>query len=116
MMVGALHDPFDDIHMGVTAENVATKWDISREDQDKLAVESHRRAANAINKGYFKSQILPIEVKVKKGATLFDTDENVRGDATLEELAKLQPVFARKTARSRPATRPASTTRPRRWC
>jgi acetyl-CoA C-acetyltransferase len=92
-MVGALSDPFDDCHMGVTAENVAQRWEISREDQDKLAVESHQRAARAISNGYFKPQILPIEVKVKGGTMLFDTDENVRGDTNLEKLAKLRPVF-----------------------
>ncbi|MCS6883044.1 MAG: acetyl-CoA C-acyltransferase family protein [Oscillochloridaceae bacterium] len=93
MMVGALNDPFDDCHMGVTAENVAAKWGISREDQDALAVESHRRAAAAIDAGYFKSQIVPVEIKVKGGTQLFDTDEGVRRDTTLEKLAKLKPVF-----------------------
>lgn len=93
MMVGALNDPFDDVHMGVTAENVAAKWGISREDQDALAVESHRRAAAAIDAGYFKSQIVPVEVKVKGGVQVFDTDENVRRDASLERMAKLKPVF-----------------------
>ncbi len=93
MMVGALNDPFDDVHMGVTAENVAAKWSISREDQDALAVESHRRAAAAIDAGYFKSQIVPVEVKVKGGVQVFDTDENVRRDASLERMAKLKPVF-----------------------
>jgi acetyl-CoA C-acetyltransferase len=92
-MVGALSDPFDDCHMGITAENVAKRWEISREDQDALAVESHRRAANAVNSGYFKEQILPIEVKIKGGTMLFDTDENVRGDTTIEKLARLRPIF-----------------------
>jgi acetyl-CoA C-acetyltransferase len=92
-MVGALSDPFDDCHMGITAENVAKRWEISREDQDALAVESHKRATNAIEKGYFKAQILPIEVKVKGGTMLFDTDENVRADASLEKMAKLRPAF-----------------------
>ena len=92
-MVGALSDPFDDCHMGVTAENVAKRWEISREDQDALAVESHKRAASAISNGYFKEQILPIEVKVKGGTALVETDEGVRGDASLEKLAKLRPVF-----------------------
>src|SRR5258706_4548934 len=92
-MVGALSDPFDDCHMGITAENVAKRWEISREDQDALAVESHRRAANAINSGYFNEQILPIEVKIKGGTMLFDTDENVRGDTTIEKLARLRPIF-----------------------
>jgi acetyl-CoA C-acetyltransferase len=93
MMVGALTDPFDDCHMGVTAENVAGKWGVSREDQDKLAVESHRRAAEATEKGYFKDQILPIELASRKGTTVFDTDEHVRPDVSLEQMAKLKPVF-----------------------
>ncbi len=92
-MVGALSDPFDDCHMGITAESVAKRWEISREDQDALAVESHRRAANAVNSGYFKEQILPIEVKIKGGTMLFDTDENVRGDTTIEKLSRLRPIF-----------------------
>lgn len=93
MMVGALHDPFHVIHMGVTAENVAKEFNVSREDQDTLAVESHKRAANAIANGYFKEQILPIEVKTRKGPVVFDTDEHVRGDATVEGMAKLKTVF-----------------------
>ncbi|MCR2747555.1 beta-ketothiolase BktB [Limnobacter parvus] len=93
MMVGALHDPFHVIHMGVTAENVAKEFNVSREDQDNLAVESHKRAANAIANGYFKEQILPIEVKTRKGPVVFDTDEHVRGDATVEGMAKLKTVF-----------------------
>ncbi|GAB4441218.1 MAG: acetyl-CoA C-acyltransferase family protein [Chloroflexi bacterium OHK40] len=93
MMVGALTDPFDDCHMGVTAENVAAKWEISREEQDALAVESHTRAATAIDAGRFKGQIVPIELKVKGGTQIFDTDENVRRDTTMEKLAKLRPVF-----------------------
>src|SRR5262249_15220938 len=92
-MVGALSDPFDDCHMGVTAENVAKKWNISREDQDKLAVESHRRAANAIDKGFFKAQIVPVEVKVKGGTVPFEIDESVRHDSNMEKLARLKPVF-----------------------
>jgi acetyl-CoA C-acetyltransferase len=93
MMVGALTDPFDDCHMGVTAENVAGKWGISREDQDALAVQSHQRAAKATAEGYFKEQILPIELKSRKGTVTFDTDEHVRADASLEGMAKLRPVF-----------------------
>jgi len=92
-MVGALSDPFDDCHMGVTAENVAKKWKVSREDQDKLAVESHRRAAHAIDKGYFKAQILPVPVKVKGGTAPFEIDETVRRDSTVEKLARLKPAF-----------------------
>jgi acetyl-CoA C-acetyltransferase len=93
MMVGALTDPFDDCHMGVTAENVAGKWGISREDQDALAVQSHQRAAKATAEGWFKDQILPIELKSRKGTTTFDTDEHVRADASIEGMAKLKPVF-----------------------
>ena len=93
MMVGALTDPFDDCHMGVSAENVAGKWGISREDQDALAVQSHQRAAKATAEGYFKEQILPIEFKSRKGTTTFDTDEHIRADANLEGMAKLRPVF-----------------------
>jgi len=91
--VGALTDPFDDCHMGMTAENIAAKWRVSREDQDALAVESHRRAAQALAKGYFKEQIVPIEVRTKGGSTLFEADEHVRADATLGGMAKLKPVF-----------------------
>ena len=92
-MVGALSDPFDDCHMGVTAENVAKKYKISREDQDKLAAESHRRAAAAIDHGYFNGQIVPVEVKVKGGTVPFQVDETVRRDSTVEKLARLKPVF-----------------------
>jgi acetyl-CoA C-acetyltransferase len=93
MMVGALTDPFDDCHMGVTAENVAARWEISREEQDALAVESHQRAAAAIDGGRFKEQIVPVEIKVKGGTQTFDTDENVRRDVSMERMAKLRPVF-----------------------
>lgn len=91
--VGAVTDPFDDCHMGVTAEHVATKWHVRREDQDALAVESHRRAARALSSGYFKAQIVPIEVQTKAGPVAFETDEHVRADASLAALAKLKPVF-----------------------
>jgi len=93
VMVGALSDPFDDVHMGVTAENVAKKWHVSREDQDKFAAESHRRAANAIDKGYFKGQIVPVEIKIKGGTAPFEIDETVRRDSTAEKLGRLKPVF-----------------------
>jgi acetyl-CoA C-acetyltransferase len=92
-MVAALSDPFDDCHMGVTAENIAKKWEIAREDQDKLAVMSHGRAVKAIDAGYFKDQILPVEIKSKKGTTVVDTDEHPRRDATVEGMGKLRPVF-----------------------
>jgi acetyl-CoA C-acetyltransferase len=96
MMVGALTDPFDTIHMGVTAENVAAQCGLTRADQDSFAVESHKRAANAQSKGYFKDQILPVELKSKKGPVQFDTDEHVRADASLEGMAKLKAVFAKE--------------------
>ena len=96
MMAGALSDPFETIHMGVTAENVARKCGISREQQDAFAVESHRRAAAAIAAGYFKSQIVPIEIKTRKGVEQFATDEHVRADASLENMGKLKPVFAKE--------------------
>lgn len=92
-MVGALSDPFDDCHMGITAENVATKWGITRQAQDELAVLSHQRAVAAIKAGYFKEQILPIESKVRGQTVVFDTDEHPRADASLEKLAKLRPAF-----------------------
>jgi acetyl-CoA C-acetyltransferase len=92
-MLGALHDPFENIHMGVTAENIATECQITREQQDELAVRSHQRAAAAVDGGYFKSQIVPVEVKTRKGVTVFDTDEHVRRDASLESMAGLKPVF-----------------------
>jgi acetyl-CoA C-acetyltransferase len=94
-MVGALSDPFEDCHMGVTAENVAQKWGVTREDQDALAVQSHKRAARATAEGYFKDQILPVEVKGRKGTTVIDTDEHVRTDASMEQMAKLKPVFSK---------------------
>ena len=96
MMVGALTDPFDTIHMGVTAENIASRYKLSRAEQDAFAVESHKRAANAIAKGHFKEQILPIELKTKKGPVIFDTDEHVRSDASIEGMAKLKAVFQKE--------------------
>jgi acetyl-CoA C-acetyltransferase len=91
--LGILHDPFEKIHMGITAENVATRHGISRQMQDELALASQKRAANAIAQGYFKGQIAPVELHSRKGVTLFETDEYVRGDTTLEGLAKLKPAF-----------------------
>ena len=93
MMVGALTDPFDTVHMGITAENVAAKWGVSRQQQDELAVESNKRAINAIEKGYFKEQILPIELKGRKGPVIVDTDEHPRADASMDGMAKLRTVF-----------------------
>jgi acetyl-CoA C-acetyltransferase len=92
-MLGALSDPFDDCHMGITAENVAEKWNVTREEQDELALQSHQRAAAAIKAGYFKEQILPIEFKVKGKTVAFDTDEHVKSDTSLEKLSKLRPAF-----------------------
>ena len=96
MMVAALHDPFQNIHMGVTAENVAAKWGITRQMQDELAVESHRRAAAATKEGRFKSQIVAVETKGKKGPVVFDTDEHFRAEVTMEDMAKLKPVFVKE--------------------
>jgi acetyl-CoA C-acetyltransferase len=96
MMVAALHDPFHNIHMGVTAENVAAKWGITRQMQDELAVESHRRAAAATKAGHFRSQIVPVVSKGRKGDVVFDTDEHFRDGATMEDMAKLKPVFVKE--------------------
>ncbi len=93
MMVGALTDPFDTLHMGITAENVAAKWEITRKQQDEMAVESNRRAINAIQNGYFKDQILPVEIKTRKGTVVVDADEHPRADASMDGLAKLKTVF-----------------------
>ncbi|MFO1327252.1 MAG: acetyl-CoA C-acyltransferase family protein [Rubrivivax sp.] len=93
MMVATLTDPFGVGHMGITAENLAAKWGITREQQDALAVESQRRAAAAIAEGRFKSQIVPIVKQSKKGEVVFDTDEYVKASTTMETLAKLKPAF-----------------------
>jgi acetyl-CoA C-acetyltransferase len=93
MMVGALSDPFEGMHMGVTAENVAAEHQIDRETQDAFALESQKRAARAISEGRFKGQIAPIEVRVKRDMVPFDTDEHVKADATMEGLQKLRAVF-----------------------
>ncbi|MCL6467549.1 MAG: acetyl-CoA C-acyltransferase family protein [Ralstonia sp.] len=96
MMLGALHDPFHTIHMGVTAENVAREFGISREQQDQTALESHQRASRAIQAGYFKDQIVPVTIKSRKGDIQFDTDEHVRHDATIDDMTKLKPVFTKE--------------------
>ncbi len=93
MMVAALTDPFGVGHMGITAENLATKYDISREEQDAFAAESHRRAAAAREAGYFKEQIVPITKQTRKGDVVIDTDEHIRPDTTAEKLAKMRPAF-----------------------
>jgi len=96
MMVGALHDPFETIHMGVTAENIAEKWGISRETQDALAVESHRRAEAATKAGHFKAQIVPVMLKSRKGEVAFETDEHFRPDCQIGDMSKLKPVFKKE--------------------
>jgi acetyl-CoA C-acetyltransferase len=98
-MLNILHDPFHRIHMGVTAENVADRYDISREQMDELAVESHRRAAAAIAAGLFKEQIVPVRIATRKGETVFDTDEHVKAETTAEVLAKMKPAFRKEGGR-----------------
>ncbi|BAL24590.1 acetyl-CoA C-acyltransferase family protein [Azoarcus sp. KH32C] len=94
-MVGILHDPWEGFHMGITAENVAARYGISRAMQDELALESQRRAAHAIAEGRFAAQIVPVEVPSRKGPIAFDTDEHVRAEVSIEQLAKMKPVFKR---------------------
>jgi acetyl-CoA C-acetyltransferase len=93
LMVSTLTDPFGAGHMGITAENLATKWNITRDEQDALAVESHRRATAAIAEGRFKSQITPITMQTRKGDVVFDTDEHVKATTTMESLGKMKPAF-----------------------
>ncbi len=95
-MVGILHDPFQNVHMGITAENVAARFGVSREDQDQLAVESQRRAARAIAEGRFASQLISVPVQTRKGIVHFEVDENVRGDVSVEQLAKMKPAFKKE--------------------
>jgi acetyl-CoA C-acetyltransferase len=92
-MTGALHDPFGNGHMGVTAENIAAKYGFTREQQDQFAIDSHKKASRAIDSGYFKSQIVPIELKTRKGVEQFTTDEHVRKEVSPAEMAKLKAVF-----------------------
>ena len=92
-MTAALHDPFGHGHMGVTAENIAAKYGITREQQDAFAMESHRRAASALDAGHFRSQIVPVEVKTKKGPANFEIDEHVRRELKIEDMQKLKPAF-----------------------
>ena len=96
MVIGALHDPFHTIHMGVTAENVAAKYGITREMQDALAVESHNRAQRATESGLFKDQIMPVMLKSKKGDVAYATDEHFRPNCVLADMAKLKPVFIKE--------------------
>ena len=93
-MLGILHDPFHGIHMGITAENIARRNHISRQTQDELALEDQQRAARAIAKGYFHSQIAAVEVRSRKGSVLFQQDEHPRA-TTLEQLAQMKPAFAK---------------------
>ena len=96
MMIGALNDPFGAGHMGVTAENVAKLYGITREEQDAFAADSQRKALAAIEAGYFKSQIVPVELKTRKGVTLFDTDEHPKAGTTVESLSSLRPAFLKE--------------------
>jgi acetyl-CoA C-acetyltransferase len=94
MINDGLWDKYNDYHMGMTAELVASEYQISRAEQDKFAYESHMKAIKAIDSGAFKAEIAPVEIKGKKGeVTLFDTDESPRRDSTVEALAKLKPAF-----------------------
>jgi acetyl-CoA C-acetyltransferase len=95
-MLGALQDPFHGIHMGITAENVAERESITRQAQDALAQESQRRAARAIAEGRFQSQIVAVDVPSRHGTVRFEVDEHVRGDTTLEQLAKMKPAFKKE--------------------
>jgi acetyl-CoA C-acetyltransferase len=95
-VVGAVTDPFEGCHMGVTAENVAADYDVTRDDQDALAAESHRRAAAAVSAGYFTEQITPVQVPGRKGTVTVDTDEHIRPGVTTADLARLKPAFAKE--------------------
>jgi acetyl-CoA C-acetyltransferase len=92
-MTGALHDPFGHGHMGITAENIAARYGFTREQQDAFALESHKRAAAALEKGIFNDQIVPVELKTRKGVEMFTNDEHVRKGAKIEDMQKLKPAF-----------------------
>lgn len=96
MMTGALTDPFGAGHMGNTAENVAEKFSITREQQDAFALASHTKACAAIQAGHFRSQIVPVEIRSRKGVVVFDTDEHPKEDTTIESLGKLRPAFRKE--------------------
>ena len=96
MMIGALHDPFQTVHMGVTAENIAAKWGITRAEQDAIAVESHIRAQRATEAGYFTSQIMPVMLKSKKGEVAYTVDEHFRSNCSMDDMAKLKPAFLKE--------------------
>ena len=93
LMMAGLTDPFGNGHMGMTAENLADQYNVSREDQDALAVTSHQNAARAQQEGRFDSQIVPVEIKTRKGTTVFDKDEHVRPEISIEKLASMRPAF-----------------------
>lgn len=95
-LLGVLHDPFERIHMGMTAENVAAKFGITRESMDALAVESHRRAARALENGYFREQIVPVEMPARKGVVTFASDEHVKPGTTMADLARMAPAFMKE--------------------
>jgi acetyl-CoA C-acetyltransferase len=95
-MLGILHDPWQKVHMGITAENVAERYQISREMQDELAAASHQRAVAAIAAGHFKEQIVPVEIATRKGVVVFDTDEHVRAATTIEVLSAMKPAFRKE--------------------
>lgn len=95
-MMGALSDPFDGQHMGITAERIAQQWQLPRELQDEFALESHRRAGAAIAAGHFRTQILPLEIKGRKGTVVFDTDEHVRPEASLADMTRLKSAFQKE--------------------
>lgn len=98
-LLGTLNDPFHRIHMGITAENVAQKYGITRDMMDEIAVESHRRAANALEQGYFREQIAPLEIANHKGTFTFEIDEHVKSGTTLDDLAKMKPAFKKEDGR-----------------
>lgn len=93
LMIGGLVDAALGYHMGVTADNIADLYKISRQEQDEWALMSHQRACAAIKNGWFKDEIIPLEVKTKKGMVIFDTDEHPRADTSMESLGKLKPAF-----------------------
>ena len=93
VMVSALTDPFDETHMGITVENIARQWNISRQDQDALALESQRRAIDAIQSGWFRDEIVPVDLPGKGQPRRLENDESTRADTTLESLQKLKPAF-----------------------
>jgi acetyl-CoA C-acetyltransferase len=95
-MVGVLHDPLHNIHMGITAENVADEFEVSRTDMDTLAAESHHRAAAATENGYFHSQIVPVPIVRSRQAATFEIDEHVKSDTTVESLARMKPAFKKE--------------------